>query len=78
MRGLVLNPHAGAEMTWEEIARRLGVSKSAVQQYYANGMAKLRNRPRTLARLRELAAMRQREVDARGVTLPETMEEERG
>jgi len=50
-----LGPCFGASLSFQEIADQLGVSNQAVQQSYRSGMAKLRARPATLARLAALA-----------------------
>jgi hypothetical protein len=70
-----------AEMSFEEIGRRMGISLSAAQQYCESGLRKLRARPYTMAKLAGIAeALRQerakREAFAESMQ-GETTQEER-
>lgn len=47
-----------AEMTFEEIAARLGSSKQCVFAAYRSGMNKIKRQPQALAELQQLVAYR--------------------
>jgi DNA-directed RNA polymerase sigma subunit (sigma70/sigma32) len=55
------NPGDGAEMTFADIAKELGVSTQRAKQIYANAIRKLmRHHPGTMRRLMQLSELRQR------------------
>lgn len=46
----------GGEMSFAEIGARLGISRQAASKLYQSALAKLRNRPEIMRRLRDLAS----------------------
>ena len=51
---IVTNAPMGAAMSFEEIGAELGIGSKTAFLYYRRGMAKLRQRMVTLAKLRDL------------------------
>lgn len=55
------SPNSGAEMTFGQIAKVLGVSEQRAKQIYNNAVRKLlRRHPAAMRRLREMSELRQR------------------
>lgn len=58
-------PHNQASMSFEEIGRELGITRSAACMIYMSAMRKLRRgyNARTVERIRELVALKNRDHD---------------
>lgn len=54
-----------AAMSFEEIAEELGTSEKAARMAYLSGMAKIRQRPQTIALLRDLLSMKGQRSESR-------------